>query len=544
MLFLSSVLNPVEENCANTIRMLARELQIKVSKSAIRKIKEHPTYPSLQSINDVLHDWNVENTGLKIRPELYGELPVPFIAQVSESVTGQAFVVVRAYSDDTVTVSDYVTPKWKILKTNEFLKQATGYTLIAEATEKAGDKDYKSNRAKESFQKAVTVAAIAILFLLCLIPVTGVIAAGGTAGLAPAGLLFLKLFGCYIGALLLWYEIDQHNPVLQKVCGGSKHVNCGAILKSGAAKIFGMSWSEIGTFYFAGGLLILLTGGLSPESIFAVAWLNVLALPYTVFSVYYQWRIAKQWCILCLTVQAILLAEFAVSLAAQAHTPLSLSLVSYIFLLNGALCFIVPAVAWFLLKPVLQARKENRLIKFTLAKIKYDAKIFDALLQKQRAIEHSTEGLGIILGPANAKNKVIKVCNPYCGPCASAHSVFHELLENTNDFQLQIIFAVTSSEKDYRAIAAKHLTAIAGKNVPELTKQALDDWYLPSKKNYEVFAAKYPMNGELKEQDEKIAAMAEWCKQTKISVTPTIFVNNHQLPSNYTVADLKYFLTG
>jgi protein-disulfide isomerase/uncharacterized membrane protein len=544
MLFLTSVLNPVEQNCANAIRILARQLRIKVSNRAIRKIKEHPTYPSMQSISDVLHDWKVENAGLKIQPERYGDLPVPFIAQVNDNFWGQAFVVVRAYSDDTVLISDYTTPKWKPVKTNDFLKHATGYTLVAEATEGSGDKDYKSNRTKEVFQKAVSIAAVAIILLLCAFPVVRLLAVNGMAALAPAGLVFLKLFGCYISALLLWHEIDQHNPVLQKVCGHSKNINCGAILRSGASKIFGMSWSEIGTFYFAGGLLALLAGGLSPVSVFAIAWLNAIALPYTVFSIYYQWRIAKQWCVLCLAVQGILVAEFLVSFAGHAHGLVPISVIPYMFFVNTLLCFLLPAVAWLLLKPVLQAQKENKLTKSALAKIKYNAEIFNALLRKQKTIEYSTEGLGIVIGPANARNKVIKVSNPYCSHCATAHSEFHDLMESTDDLQLQIIFAVTSNEKDYRVIAAKHLMAIAGKNVPELTKQALDDWYQPSKKNYLAFATRYPMNGELNGQDEKIAAMSDWCMQTQISVTPTIFVNNHQLPENYSVSDLKYFLTG
>jgi len=36
------------------------------------------------------------------------------------------------------------------------------------------------------------------------------------------------------------------------------------------------------------------------------------------------------------------------------------------------------------------------------------------------------------------------------------------------------------------------------------TTKALDDWYLPAKKEYEVFASKHPMNGELKAQGDKI----------------------------------------
>jgi hypothetical protein len=78
----------------------------------------------------------------------------------------------------------------------------------------------------------------------------------------------------------------------------------------------------------------------------------------------------------------------------------------------------------------------------------------------------------------------------------------------------------------------------------------LDDWYLAEKKDYEVFAAKYPMNGELKQQNAKVEAMKNWCDTTGIEFTPTFFVSMpsegnetvyYQLPSIYSVVDLKYF---
>jgi protein-disulfide isomerase len=51
------------------------------------------------------------------------------------------------------------------------------------------------------------------------------------------------------------------------------------------------------------------------------------------------------------------------------------------------------------------------------------------------------------------------------------------------------------------------------------------------------------MNGELKKQDEKVEAMKDWCSKTEIQFTPTFFINGYQLPSNYSVNDLKYFLS-
>jgi protein-disulfide isomerase len=196
-----------------------------------------------------------------------------------------------------------------------------------------------------------------------------------------------------------------------------------------------------------------------------------------------------------------------------------------------------------LLLPAYRSTKENKRNKAELQRIKHNPQIFDALLEKQKTLTDSTAGLGIILGNPNATHKIIKVCNPYCSPCAEAHQPMEELLHNNPDVQVQIIFYATSDEADKKAPPVKHLLAIAEKGSEELTQKALDDWYLPENKDYEVFAAKYPMNGELKQQNAKVNAMYHWCHKTEIAFTPTFFVNGYQLPEMYSVSDLKYFLT-
>ena len=73
--------------------------------------------------------------------------------------------------------------------------------------------------------------------------------------------------------------------------------------------------------------------------------------------------------------------------------------------------------------------------------------------------------------------------------------------------------------------------------------QALDDWYLSETKDYEKFAAKYPILGSLNAQDEEINKMSKWCEKNRIEFTPTFFINGNQLPEIYSPVELKYFLS-
>jgi hypothetical protein len=62
-------------------------------------------------------------------------------------------------------------------------------------------------------------------------------------------------------------------------------------------------------------LLVLMSGGICNSSLLGIAaCLNVLALPYIIFSIYYQVRVVKHWCAMCLSVQVLLLFLFFISL--------------------------------------------------------------------------------------------------------------------------------------------------------------------------------------------------------------------------------------
>jgi Asp-tRNA(Asn)/Glu-tRNA(Gln) amidotransferase A subunit family amidase len=117
---------------------------------------------------------------------------------------------------------------------------------------------------------------------------------------------------------------------------------------------------------------------------------------------------------------------------------------------------------------------------------------------------------------------------------------------------LQIIFTATTDHNDISTPIVRHLLAIAEKGDEVIAQKALDDWYLAKEKDYNSFAEKYPLNGELLEQDDKIKRMREWCRAMDVVATPTFFVppvthrndgqmKYYQLPKLYTVGDLKNF---
>ncbi|SDA92115.1 hypothetical protein SAMN03080617_03511 [Algoriphagus alkaliphilus] len=179
--------------------------------------------------------------------------------------------------------------------------------------------------------------------------------------------------------------------------------------------------------------------------------------------------------------------------------------------------------------------------KRDLAKLKSNKQLFQAAFSQSRKMQNVPQGLGILMKGETPKHQVIKVCSPYCNPCSRVHPVLESLFD-TGNIDLQILFTPGRGDEQ-KEKTVRHLLAIESKGDSKLTQQALDDWYGAEKKDYSAFAAKYPMNGELIQQEEKMKAMEDWCEKENISYTPTLFIDGYELPKEYNVEDLKYILT-
>ncbi|MFC7525730.1 vitamin K epoxide reductase family protein [Parapedobacter sp. GCM10030251] len=523
----------------------ARLLNLRVTRNTLyRSVDEHPDYPSMLALSDAFSEFGAETFAAKLTSEQLEQVNIPFITQIKlPDNHGEFFTVVNPKTDGSLEFFHPEKRIWETSTLNEFAEIFTGFVLVAEPREIAGEQDFAVKRKLEKNESRKKIGSFIFLSVLVLVFIGSTMFLERTQGILFSFYLLLFFSGIAITTLLLWYEVDQHNPALKKVCGsGGKKANCGAILNSKASNLFGVSWSLIGFTYFMGATLILVIGGLeNAKFLQMVGWLSLLAVAYTGFSIYYQRWIARQWCRLCLYIQAVLVLQAVV--ATRAGWPFlpidDLSIRDGVTLLLSFLFpFIVGQFSLSALKRARAGEAQGR----ELRRLKNNLPIFQSLLSKQKAITIDPSGLGITLGDASAKHKIIKVCNPYCGPCAIAHPIIEEIIHGNPDVQVQIIFTAGDDEKDIKAPPVKHLMAIAEKADESMLKRALGDWYNAEKKDYDFFAKKYPLNGELEKQGEKLAKMKKWCDETAVNVTPTFFVDGYQLPDVYSIKDLKYLL--
>jgi uncharacterized membrane protein len=521
-----------------------RLLKVKVTNSSLLKdIEENPFYPSLMCISDTFDRYNINNAAYNVSREQFEELEAPFIAMLYIPFVGSDFVLVTEITDNYVNYIYSKNGHEKIEK-SKFVERFKNTVFIAQPDVNSGENNFsyklKNERAIKNKRNLWISIFAAMIFSAIAVNITPFNA------ISFGSLSIIKLVGLSCASLLLAYDMDKSLTFVKNLCGAGVTTDCDAVLGSKAAKICGISWSEIGFFYFVFTTLVLFDPGLPIT--YKTGWLsliNVLAAPYILFSIYYQWNVIKQWCPLCLTVQAVLTTELIWSIVCfwiPTHSFLFLTSSGIKPLLQIVSLALAPIITWYGLKSNLLKAKDYSLYKNGYKRLQHNPDIFNSLLVQQTKAADSWQNLGIDLGNPDAPNTIISVCSISCSPCAEAHVKLEKIVKYNKNVNLKVIFNVSNDEGDYRAPVVRHLLAIAAQNNISRTQQALDDWYISPKQDYAIFATRYPMNGELTLQNSKIDTMSAWCKKGEITHTPTIYVNGYLLPENYDIEELMYIL--
>ena len=463
-------------------------LDVKVNNSTVDEtLQNHPDWPSLLSISDALTKWNIPNAAGKLEKQAIERIPTPFLVQTLNPLSPIEVVTCVDETFVKVLSKDFVKPVSE--RREDFIKRWNGIYLLAEKTGISGEVNFKENKQKRNFRVLMQAILVLLMFIISILFIERNVLSP-TQELSHLGIYIQYLIlisGVGVSTLLLWHEIDSNNPILKKVCTGIIKGNCDAILSGKQSKVISwLSWSEVGFFYFTGGLLTLLFVVPMSQGISIIGYINILALPYTIFSVYYQGRIAKQWCVLCLSVQALLILG-SFNLFANGFL-LPISQLSIKLILTSVLFYLFPVLIWYSIKPYLLRLQEAKNTKREYLRLKFNSEIFETLLKRQKQITVPTDGLGIDLGNPSATNILVKVCSPYCGPCAAAHPKIEKLLSEIPDLAVKIIFTAPNDPSSQLYKPVSHFLAIQAQNGEQNSiKNALDVWYLADKKDYTHF---------------------------------------------------------
>jgi thiol-disulfide isomerase/thioredoxin len=217
-------------------------------------------------------------------------------------------------------------------------------------------------------------------------------------------------------------------------------------------------------------------------------------------------------------------------------------------LLSIGLTFLFSVLFWYSLKPLLLNAANLKIFKAAYLRLHNNKDVFEGLLIKELKAPDGWQNLGIPFGVKDASNTLIKVCNPFCGPCARAHPKLEQLLEIKDDLNIKIFFKYNPLDEKAPKIVF-HLMVILSEGNVDRMKAALHAWYSADVKDYKLFAEKFPINTTSPGFDlvrerilKEMEAIKNWCEAAEVTHTPTYFFNGFKMPENYGIEELLKIL--
>lgn len=513
----------------NILTFLFRLLKVKFTSTYINKSYEESLQKnSLFEISKILSDYNIKNVGLKLndKNELHA-IETPFLVQINNDIA----VIYRI-------TNEQVHCRWRekdiVVPLEEFNKVWNGVVLIAEKTEETREPEYEENLKKQLFQTALKyLSVLSLVILFCI----GFLQNNLYARPDVLLLLFTNLIGVYIGYLLIQKQLYIPNSRADKICSLFKKGGCNDVLNSSAAKIFGIiGWSEIGFSYFISNVLMTV---LFPQLITYLALINLCALPYSLWSVWYQRFRAKQWCPLCLIVQLLLWIIFFINLIANI---IAIPQFYITDILLTAIIYVIPFLLTSFALPKFINEKRLQWITNEMNKLKMKPEVFAALLKQRPRYDVDLSTSQILWGNPDSDITITIVTNPHCRPCAMMHKEVEKLLRNGGD-NICVQYIFTSFDENLEP-SSIFLTKIYLSKVISIDekKKIYNEWFEGGKYNREAFFNKYKLEADDQNVEAEVNKHNNWVKHNNIYGTPTILINGYELPYNYRINDIIHFL--
>lgn len=519
----------MKEPLVYLLKTLLRKSNISINEDELEfQILSHPSYPSLHAVTGVLDHFSIENYALEIpkNEETLDLLPKSFLALINGGdENGYALV---SKQDSSVQLS-FDSNKRKSVDVDYFLNVWSGVVVIIE-----GDKQEVFPVGKRVYITSnlppASVVLLATIFFL------------NSPSLFQAAHFLLSLLGVAICILIVQHELGFHSKVLDKFCSEeSKKTSCNAVLNSKGATLFGtFKFSDVGIVYFAASIIswfLLINGSASYNTTILI---TALTIPFTLYSIYYQYNVVRKWCPLCLSVVLVLWLQ-AVSLIFIDLKVIGTSFTQNSVLLT-AFSFLVSLALWQYISLKLKKEKELKSLKVEHFRFKRSYNVFKSLISSTELINTDINiDSDLVFGSRSkeAHLKIILITNPLCGFCKEAHQLAEGIIKRKDEaVQISIRFSVSDDPQSPDRKIALRIVEIYNHEEEKICLAAIHDAY------GELSPQQWLVKWEEPSQKyaETLANTKKWCKQNSINFTPEILVNGRSFPKEYNRTDLLYFI--
>ena len=506
------------------------------------QVSSHPDFPSLLAYSDALTFFKVPNIAIRLEQEQIDLLPESFLALMIHGKEGELITFVKKQEDQFLCNFG---KEQKVLSREEFFRDWNDLIMLVEKSEEITAPSSKSRNSNIG----VGLILISMLSFALNAFLNGV----GYLNLAFLGLL---LGGIYLSMEALKQSLGIDSPATSRFCNATPATSCDSVINSDKLGIFKIiSLTDICVLFFTT-LLLNFIGFYFLDILtnyYQILALGIwLIVPIGFYSIYFQWKIEKSWCPICLSILGVVIVQTVLIYLSLENLFISfdelyLSLIGFVF----STLFIIGF--WYLIKPILFQNKSLKESQLKSLRFQRNYKLFKMALDQGKDIAQVAHGSPLILGNPDAELIISFVINPYCKFCKESHSVIEEILENHED-QVQITirfnfpathvsqFIDTEEEAKEQVFLHRTLVDIYRREGPAYFVKALGEWF--KHKDLKAWKAKYykePTNTNI--LDAILDAQDEWNRINDLSFTPAVAVGNKIFPSEYYMEkDIQYFI--
>lgn len=518
----------MSDNVISVVQKTIRYFRKRVTRTTIADyLLSHPHYPALKSVCDGFKKWGIEHYPIRLKiPEIMA-LQGSFIAHLNDG-GGQLAFVYHVSENEVV----YSTGQGKQLHEacQTFTARLSGAVIIVKPNNKAGESDFRIKRNNEWLDMMFLPITIFTILSFGLYPIL--------TGNIPIADKYWPLAGTIISGILVSLvlvlnEFKIHHAVLQSLCRFGKKADCHSVIDSKASHVFGwMGWSDIGFLYFTGLLLYMLTIQLQ-DSMHLMAFVSALALPYPVYSVYYQAIKLKKWCLLCLLVQCIIVMEFILLLPYL--KPVNLVFTDFLSL---AISFLVPGTLYYGLKLNWVKRNSQRKDHNALLTLRGDPEVFRLMLMKSEPINIPVKENSLVFGNPAAENTLTVFMSFHCKHCSALFAKISVIMTSLQKVKVVLVFWADDDLLSRKLINQIYRLYKQQSNLEVLA--FIDNWF-----NNTENALKEMHSSDAMHACSDCFERIFWenrllFEQCEINGTPQTFLDGYKYPSVFELEQLEF----
>jgi uncharacterized membrane protein len=500
--------------------------KIKISEDELGLyLENHSSYPSMHAITDVLFSFDIENIVLEVPvdPDTFKKLPNIFFTLVNFQELSE-YAIVKKNREGEVTI--ITSSAKKKMKKSDFLNVWNGIILVVDR-----GPEYKPFLDVKLWIKVLAAVAL----LVCVI-----IFYNKNNVLVHGGHFTLSLAGMFLSLLLVKKDLGYTSRLTEKFCSLTKENSCDNVLNSAGAVIYkSIKLSDLSLVYFLTVSFLWMIVNNFPGLSTLLALVSVLGISVVFYSFYFQFKIIKNWCPLCLAISSILIFQSvcAYFFITDWNFGLSTIFISiFVFLFSSAL--------WLNIKRFILKEKKLMRIEQQNLRFKRNFPVFKALYLANEEVNTDINAgeSEIFMGHEFAPIQILLITNPLCIHCKKAHSDILNLMSKyPGKIQLTFRFFTKDSEDDAFHIANKLISIYHEASLEECLEAMKDIYSTKESLNVEEWLRKWQDFGS-NEYDIVLKNGREWCMKNFFNYTPTTLINGRQLSTEYEIRNLIFFI--